>query len=562
MRWIEYLFFLALVLALARPAGLYLARVFEGKPTFADVVCRPLERGLYRLLGVRPDQEMTPGLYALCFVAFGTLGSVLLFLLLLGQRWLPGGPEPQYLTTPMTADLAANTAVSFSTTTTWQAYAGESTLCYWAQLAGLVAQNFLAAAAGLAVGMAFIRGFARENSPTIGNFWVDLVRALLWVLLPLSLAGSLVLIWQGVPMNLSPYAVARTLEGSTQTIAQGPVAALECIKNLGTNGGGFFNANGAHPYANPTPLTNFLGLLAIAVLPASLPVAFGHMAGRPRAGWVLLAVMVVLFVGGLAACDAAESATPPRMADLGISGGNMEGKEVRFGVGGSVLAAVVTSNGATGSYNSMCDSYQPLGVLVMLSNMLLGEVTWGGLGTGLYSMVMIALVGVFMGGLMVGRTPEYLGKTITAAEAKLIALYTLLTPVVALPLSGWAVATDAGKAALTTNGGPHGLTEICFAYSSCMANNGMAMAGLDGNNVFYNLTTLVAMIAGRYGLGCLALVLAGRFAAQSRKQTTIGTLPSDTVTFGVLVLGTVVLVGALCFLPALALGPVAESLRP
>jgi K+-transporting ATPase ATPase A chain len=562
MRWLEYAVFLGIVVTLAEPVGLYLARVFEGRPTFPDRVLRPVEALLYRLMGVRPQQEMTPAVYIGCFLAFSALSTVLLFVLLLGQQYLPGGPADRYLTTPMTSDLAANTAVSFATTTTWQAYGGESTLRYLTQVVGLAAQNFLAGAAGLAVGIAFIRGFARENSATLGNFWVDLVRALLWVLLPLSLVGGVVLVWQGVPLNLMPYVEAHTLEGPTQTIAQGPVAALEFIKNLGTNGGGFFNANGAHPYENPTPLANFLELLAIAVLPAALPIAFGHLAGRPRAGWLLLVIMMVLFAAGLVVCDAAEEAVPPRLADLGVAGSNLEGKETRFGVGDSVLAAVVTSNGATGSYNSMHDSYRPLGVLVPLVNMLLGEIVFGGLGTGLYSMVMIALVGVFVGGLMVGRTPEYLGKTIAASEAKLIALYTLLTPLVVLALTGWAAIADAGRAGVSTNGGPHGFTEILFAYASCMANNGQTMAGLNANSAFYNGTTVVAMLAGRFGLGVLALALAGRFAAQGRKPVTIGSLPCDTVTFGVLVLGSVVLVGALSFLPAIALGPIAEYLQP
>ncbi len=562
MRWLEYAVFLGIVVALVKPVGLYLARVFEGQHTFPDRLLRPAERLLYRLLGVRPEQEMTAGVYFLSFLGFSAVGTVLLFQLLLLQQWLPGGPDGRFLTTPMTPDLAANTAVSFSTTTTWQTYAGESTLRYLTQLVGLVAQNFLSGAAGLAVGIAFIRGFAREKSATLGNFWVDLVRALLWVLLPLSLVGGVSLVWQGVPLNLAPYTEVQTLEGPTQTIAQGPIAALEFIKNLGTNGGGFFNVNGAHPYANPTPLANFLGLLAIAVIPASLPITFGHLVRRPRAGWLLLTVMVFLFVAGLVVCDGAESGAPPRLAGLKLDGGNLEGKEVRFGVGDSVLTAVVTSNGATGSYNSMHGSYQPLGVLVPLLNMLLGEVVFGGLGTGLYSMVMAALVGVFMGGLMVGRTPEYLGKTIGTAEAKLVALFALLTPLVVLPLTGLAAATEAGRAGLVTNDGPRGFTEILFAYASCMANNGQTMAGLNANSVFWNLTTLIAMAAGRFGLAALALMLAGRFAAQGRKEPTIGTLPCDTITFGVLVLGTVVLLGALCFLPALALGPIAEQLQP
>jgi K+-transporting ATPase ATPase A chain len=564
MRWLEYALFLGLVLALAGPVGRYLARVFEGGPTLLGPVVRPLERGIYRLMGVRPDEEMSAAVYTGCFLAFTLVGTVVLFLLLLLQGSLPGagagGPDDRYLTTPMTADLAANTALSFATTTTWQAYGGESTLRYLSQIVGLAAQNFLAGAAGLAAGVAFVRGFARERSCTLGNFWVDLVRGLLYVLLPVSMVGGVLLVWQGVPLNLDPYTRATTVEGRPQTIAQGPVAALELIKNLGTNGGGFFNVNSAHPYENPTPLTNVLGLLAIMVLPAAFPVMFGEMVGRPRAGRVLLAVMTVLFVGGLIACDLAENAQP-LMAAFGVEGANMEGKEVRFGVGGSVLAAVVTSNGATGSYNAMHDSFQPLGVLVLLFNMLLGEVAFGGLGTGFMSLVMIALVGVFMGGLMVGRTPEYLGKTVMPSEAKLVAWYALLTPLVVLVLTACAVATAAGRAGLVTNDGPRGFTEVLFAYASCMANNGQTMAGLNANSLFYNATTALAMAAGRFGLMALALALAGRFAAQGRKAVTIGTLPDDTVTFAVLVLGAVLLVGALSFLPALALGPILEHLQ-
>jgi K+-transporting ATPase ATPase A chain len=562
MRWLEYILFLAIVVALARPVGLYLARVFEGKPTPLDRLFRPVERMLLRLIGVRPTDEMSAGTYLACFLAFSVLSTAFLFVLLIIQRWLPGGPDDRYLTTPMTADLAANTALSFATTTTWQAYGGETTLRYLTQVLGLASQGFLAGAVGLAVGVAFIRGFARERSATLGNFWVDLVRAIVWVLLPLSLVGSLTLVWQGVPLNLAPYTVARTLEGREQVIAHGPVAALEFIKNLGTNGGGFYNANAAHPYANPTPLSNFLALLAIAVLPASFPITFGAMVGRPHAGWALLAIMVVLFVAGLAFCDFAESRMGPRLEALGLSGGNMEGKEVRFGVGDSVLTAVVTSNGATGSYNAMHDSFTPLGVLVPLVNMLLGEVIFGGLGTGLYSMVMVALVGVFIAGLMIGRTPEYLGKTIKATEAKLIAGYTVLTPLVVTILAAWAVAVGEGKAGLVTNGGSRGFTEVLFAFASCMANNGQTLAGLNANSPFYNATTMVAMAAGRFGLAALALALAGRFAAQTNKPETIGTMPCDTPTFASVVLGSVVLVGALCFFPALALGPIAEHLRP
>jgi potassium-transporting ATPase potassium-binding subunit len=561
MSWVEYAIFLATVVAFAYPLGSYLTRVCERRRTFLDPLLHPLEAALYRLLGVHPEEEMSAATYVGCFLAFGIGCAVLLFLVLMLQRTLPGGPADAYLTTPMTVDLAANTAVSFTTTTTWQAYVGESTLRYLAQVVGLVAQNFLAAAGGLAVGFGFIRGFARQSASTIGNFWVDLVRSLLWVLLPLSLIGSLALISQGVPLNMFPYMLAHTLEGRTQVIAEGPVAALEFIKNLGTNGGGFFNANGAHPYANPTPLTNFIGMLAICALPAGLMITLGQLTQRARAGWTLLTVMVVLFSGGLAVCDRAERAAPPQLADLHLVGGNMEGKEVRFGIGESTLTTVVTSNTSTGSYNAQHDSYQPLGVLVPLTFLLLGEVVFGGLGTGVYSIMMMALMAAFLGALMIGRTPEYLGKKVTAAETRWIALYVLATPMVVLLLSAVAVLTHAGRAAVSLNTGPRSFTEILFAYASCMANNGLVLSGLDANNVFYNTTTIVAMLAGRYGLSALALVAAGLFARQRRVVSSSGTMPIDTPTFGLLLIGTILLFAAVSFLPALAMGPIVEYLQ-
>jgi len=561
MSWLEYTVFIATVLALVHPLGSYLARVCERRRTFLDPLLLPVESALYRLLGVRGEQEMSAVTYAVCFLSFGAGCALLLFLVLMLQRILPGGPADTYLTTPMTVDLAANTAVSFTTTTTWQAYAGESTLRYLSQVLGLVAQNFLAGAGGLAVGFGFIRGFARQSAATIGNFWVDLVRSLLWVLLPLGLIGSLALIWQGVPLNMSPYTLAHTLEGRTQVIAQGPVAALEFIKNLGTNGGGFFNANGAHPYANPTPLTNFMGMLAICALPAALMITLGQLTQRVRVGWTLLSVMVVLFIGGLAVCDRAERAPPPELADLHLVGGNMEGKEVRFGIGESMLTTVVTSNTSTGSYNAQHDSYQPLGVLVPLTFLLLGEVVFGGLGTGVYSIVMLALMAAFLGALMIGRTPEYLGKKVTAAETRWIALYVLTPPMVVLVLTAIAVLTQAGRAAVSLNTGPRGFTEILFAYASCMANNGLVLSGLDANNVFYNTTTIVAMVAGRYGLAVLALLAAGLFAGQRRVAPSSGTMPADTPTFGLLLIGTILLFAAVSFLPALAMGPIVELLQ-
>ncbi len=485
--------FLAVVVLLIRPVGRYLERVFERRQTFLDPLLLPVERLIHRLIRVSPGREMDWKRYSLAFGIFSFVNVLGLYFLLRWQGRLPWF-FPDMATTPMTPDLAANTAVSFVTTTTWQAYAGETTLSYFSQLL-LAGQNFLAGAAGLAVGIAFIRGYARENTTGLGNFWVDLVRALLWVLLPASLVGSVFLVSQGVPMNFLPYTVAHPLGGGTQTIAQGPVAALEFIKNLGTNGGGFFNANGAHPFENPTPLTNFVELLAITVLPAALTHTFGRMAGRPRDGWVLFWTMTTLFVFGWLVCGWAEGTVHPSLAHT-LTGGNMEGKETRFGVGGSVLAAVVTSNGATGSYNAMHDSFQPLGVLVPLLNLLLGEIVYGGLGTGLYSVIFVALVALFIAGLMVGRSPEHLGRRIGPPEMKIIAVYTLLGPATVLAFTALAVATQAGRDGLTTNDGPHGFTEIFFAYASALANNGQSMAGLSVNNVFYNVTTVLAMLVG------------------------------------------------------------------
>jgi K+-transporting ATPase ATPase A chain len=553
--------FLLVVVALVKPVGVYLQRVFERQKTWLDPLLVPVERLVHRILGIDARCEMDWKHYSLAFVSFSILNIVALYFLLRWQAWLPWY-FPAVITTPMTPDLAANTAVSFVTTTTWQAYAGENTLSYFSQIL-LAGQNFVAGAAGLAIGVAFIRGYAREKTESLGNFWVDLIRALLWVLVPLSVVGSICLIWQGVPMNFLPYAGVHTLEGGTQTVARGPVAALEFIKGLGTNGGGFFNANGAHPFENPTPLTNFIELLAIAVLPAAFTHTFGRMVGRPRDGWVIFWTTTALFVAGFIVCDWAEGKVHPVLAHE-ITGGNMEGKEVRFGVGGSTLAAVVTSNGATGSYNSMHDSFQPLGVAVPLVNMLLGEIVYGGLGTGLYSVIFVALLALFVGGLMVGRSPEHLGRQLGPAEMKIIALYTLLGPITVLLMTAFAVVTDAGRAGLTTNIGSHGFTEILFAYASAFANNGQTMAGLSANNIFYNTTTMITMLAGRFGLAVLALALAGRFAAASRRPVGAGTVRSDGVLFGVLLAGTAVLVTALNFLPALALGPILEhfSMHP
>ena len=562
---IQYVLFLAIVTVLVKPLGGYMERVFSRKRTAFDRLCLPVEGLIYRITAVDPNAEMTSKEYATCFVLFGVAGTLLLYAILRMQQFLPWF-FPQYHTTPLSPDLALNTAISFSTTTTWQAYAGENTMTYFSQMVGLCAQNFLAGAAGLAVGVAFIRGLARQLSETLGNFWVDLTRALLWVLLPGALLGAVVLVWQGVPMNFRPYAVATTVEGATQVIPQGPVAALEIIKNLGTNGGGFFNANGAHPYENPTPLTNFLEMLAIVLLPAALTNTFGRMVGQPRQGWLFYYVMVLLFGGALVFVDHFEQGVDPHLGAVDFRnsgaqpGGNMEGKEVRFGIGSSALTAVVTSNTATGSNNSMHDSYTSLGGMVLLVNMLLGELIFGGLGTGLYSMVMAAAIVVFLAGLMVGRTPEYLGKKIGPAENKMIMLYALAAPLVILPLTAIAVSTRLGLAGLTTNAGPHGFAEILFAYTSCFANNGQSFAGLSANTPFYNLTTAFAMMVGRFGLAIPALALAALFGRQRNTPSTSGTLPTHSFSFGVLLTACLITMVALSYLPALALGPFLERL--
>jgi len=561
----QYLLFVAMVTALVKPLGGYMERVFSGKRTVLDRFCVPIERLIYRLAGIDRDAEMSGKEYAMCFLLFGFAGTLLPYGILRMQQFLPWF-FPQYHTTPMSPDLAMNTAISFSTTTTWQAYGGENTMSYFSQMVGLCAQNFLAGAAGLAVGVAFIRGLARQLCGTLGNFWVDLTRSLLWILLPGALIGAVLLVWQGVPMNVQHYAIARTVEGAQQVIPQGPVAALEIIKNLGTNGGGFFNANGAHPYENPTPLANFIGLLAMVLLPAALTNTFGRMVGQPRQGWLLYCVMIFLFGGGLLFVHHFEQKGNRLLGGVDFQtsrvqpGGNMEGKEMRFGISGSTLTAVTTSNTATGSYNSMHDSYTSLGGMVLLSNMLLGELVFGGLGTGLYSMVMTAAVAVFLAGLMVGRTPEYLGKKIGPAENKMIMLYALAAPLFVLPLTAIAVSTRLGLSGLTTNSGAHGFTEILFAYASCFANNGQNFAGLSANTPFYNLTTALAMMGGRFALAIPALLFAGLFARQRVTPSSTGTLPTHSFQFGVLLTACLITMVALSYLPVLALGPVLERL--
>jgi K+-transporting ATPase ATPase A chain len=557
----QYAVFLAIVTALVKPAGAYLARVFDGGRTILGRLLGPVERLIYRLLRVDPAVEMSWSQYAIAFILFSAVGTLALYGILRLQSHLPGAPAHNQLSTPMTPDLAINTAVSFSTATTWQAYGGESTMKYWTQVIGLTGQNFMAGASGLAIGIAFIRGFSRTHSGTIGNFWVDLVRSTLYVLLPVSFVGAIVLVWQGVPMTFAPYLDITTRDGTVQTIARGPVAAMEIIKNLGTNGGGFFNANGAHPFEGPTPLANFIGLLAIAVLPASLTYTFGKMTGRPKAGWTLYAAMVFLFVIALVIADRGEGQGNPMLKPLGVTGINTEGKEVRFGLGQTVLTAVTTSDGATGSTVAMHDSFMPATVAVCLCNMMLGEIVFGGLGTGLYSIVMVALVGLFIAGLMTGRTPEYLGKKIGVPEMKLIAIFSLVTPLAVLVPTAISVITAGGLAGLGTNTGPHAFSEILYACSSCCANNGQAMGGLNANLPFYNLMMIPVMLAGRFGLAIPALALAGRLAAQGRRAEHAGTLPSDSPMLAFVAISAAVLIVLLSFLPALAMGPLIEHFQ-
>jgi len=562
---IQFLLFLAIVTVLVKPLGGYMQKVFCSERSALDGLCLPIEKLLYRLTGVDPNREMTFAEYASSFVLFGLVSTLLLFAILRVQQFLPWF-YPAYHTTPLSPDLAMNTAVSFSTTSTWQAYAGESTMSYFSQMAGLCAQNFLAAGAGLAVGIAFIRGLARQAASTLGNFWVDLIRALLRILLPGALFGAILLVWQGVPMNFHPYTVAATVESRNQVIPQGPVAALEIIKNLGTNGGGFFNANGAHPYENPTPFSNFLEMLAIVLLPAAMTNTFGRMVGRPRQGWFFYCVMVLLFSVGLIFTHQFEQRGNPLFHSVDLrhrhtqAGGNMEGKEVRFGIGGTALTATVTSNTATGSTNAADDSLASLSGMVLLTNMLAGEVVFGGLGSGLYSMVMTAAIAVFLAGLMVGRTPEFLGKKIGPPENKMIMLYALAAPLIILPLTAVAVSTKSGLSGLTVNSGPHGFTAILFAYASCFANNGQTFGSLNGNTLFYNVSTAVAMMVGRFGLAIPALGFASLFARQKSTPASRGTLSTDSPSFGALLTACLIIMAALSYLPALALGPILERL--
>ena len=556
--WVQIALYLALVAALARPLGGYLTRLFAGERTLLARALLPVERGLYRAAGIDPDREQGWLAYALAMLAFNLCGVLLLYALQRLQHLLPLNPQAMGAVSP---DLAFNTAVSFVTNTNWQSYGGESTLGYLVQMAGLTVQNFVSAATGIALAVALVRGFTRAGAATIGNFWADLVRCTLYLLLPLSLLLALFFVGQGVPQNLDPYVTAATLEGGQQTIAQGPVASQLAIKLLGTNGGGFFNANSAHPYENPTALGNFVQMLAIFAIGAGLTNLFGRMAGDERQGWAILAAMGVLFVLGVALAYWAEAQGNPALTALGVDGaaGNLEGKETRFGILGSALFAVITTAASCGAVNAMHASFMPLGGMVPLINMQLGEIIVGGVGAGLYGMLLFVIVAMFVAGLMVGRTPEYVGKKLEAREVKMTMLAILVLPLAMLGFTAIAVVSDAGLAGLL-NQGPHGFAEVLYAYTSAAANNGSAFAGLTANSPFYNLTLGVAMLLGRFGMIVPMLAVAGSLAAKKRLAPSAGTLPTDGALFVGVLVGVILIVGGLTFFPALALGPVVEHL--
>jgi potassium-transporting ATPase potassium-binding subunit len=563
--WLQIALYVGVLLLCVKPLGLYMARVFNGERTFLDPVMRPVERFIYAVSGVDPRQEQHWTTYTAAMLLFSLASFVLLYALQRLQHVLPLNPQGF---APPSPDSAFNTAVSFTSNTNWQSYAGESTMSYLSQMAGLTVQNFVSAAVGIILAVALIRGFARRSAQTVGNFWVDLVRTTLRILLPLSFIMALVLAWQGVPQNLQPYIDATTVEGGSQTIAQGPVASQLAIKQLGTNGGGFFNANSAHPYENPTPLSNFLEMLAIFVIGAALTYTFGHMVGDTRQGWALFGAMMAVFLMGLVVAYWAESAGNPAFDRLGIQtaatatqgGGNMEGKEVRFGLANSTLWATATTDASNGSVNSMHDSYTPIGGMVPLFNIMLGEVIIGGVGSGLYGMLLFAIVAVFIAGLMVGRTPEYLGKKIEAKEVKMSVLALILV----LPLSilGFTALASVHPEGLKgpLNAGPHGFSEILYVFTSGTGNNGSAFAGISANTFFYNLTNGLSMLFGRFLFIVPMMAVAGSLVNKKIVPASAGTFPTTGSLFIALLVGVILIVGGLVYFPALALGPIVEHL--
>lgn len=560
--WIQIALFCVVVAGLTRPLGGYLMRVFGGEHTLLSPLLGPVERLLYRLSGVKADEEQHWLTYAFAMLAFNLAGFVTLYAILRLQGLLPFNPQRLGTVAP---DLAFNTAVSFITNTNWQSYVPETTMSYLTQMAGLTVHNFVSAATGIALAAALVRGFVRRSAKTVGNFWVDLVRCTLYVLLPVAVVACLFFVWQGVPQNLNAYVGATTLEGVHQTIAQGPVASQEAIKLLGTNGGGFFNANSAHPYENPTAITDLVQMVLIFAIGAGLTNMFGRMAGDERQGWAIFAVMGVLFLAGVAITYAVEAGGNPAFSDHHINqaagplqaGGNMEGKEVRFGIANSALFATVTTDASCGAVNAMHDSLMPIAGMVPIANMMLGEIIFGGVGSGLYGMLLFAVVAVFIAGLMVGRTPEYLGKKIEGREVKMAMLAILILPLSVLGFTALAVLLPQGLSG-SLNMGPHGYSEILYAYTSATANNGSAFAGLSANTAFYNSTLAAAMLIGRFLMIVPMLAAAGSLAGKKVVPPSDGTFPTHGVLFAGLLLGVILIVGGLTYVPALALGPIAE----
>lgn len=566
------LYFLVL-LALTKPLGLYMNRVFQGERTFMHRLLRPFEVAIYKLCGIDERAEQHWTRYAGGILLFSVATLLVTYAVQRLQQWLPWNPQGLG---PISPDSSFNTAMSFTTNTNWQSYVPETTMSYLTQMAGLATHNFFSAAVGLAAGIAVIRGFARHSVKTVGNFWVDLTRSLVYVLLPISILGALVLVSQGVIQNLAPYTKIATLEGGTQTIAQGPTASQEVIKMLGINGGGFFNANSAHPYENPTPLSNFLQMVLIFVIPAGLTYTFGKMVRDTRQGWAIFAAMSILFLAGVFVTYPAEQGGNPNLSKLGIEsaptasqpGGNMEGKEVRFGIANSALFAVITTDASCGAVNSMHDSFTPLGGMIPLLNIQLGEIIFGGVGSGLYGMLLFAVLSVFIAGLMVGRTPEYLCKKIEQKEVKMAMLSVLVAALSILGFSAFGSVAHFPKdsyinppgptTANLSNNGPHGLSQVLYAYSSATGNNGSAFAGINANTPFFNTTIGLAMFAGRFLMMIPLLAMAGSLAAKKRIPVSAGTFPTHSPLFVALLVGVVLIVGALTYFPALSLGPIVE----
>jgi potassium-transporting ATPase potassium-binding subunit len=554
--WIQIILYCAIIVALVKPLGWFMTRVFNGERTFLSPILRPVEAGLYWISGVDERREQHWLTYTVSMLLFHVGGFLIIYGVMRLQAMLPFNPADQ---SAVAEDLSFNTAISFITNTNWQNYGGESTLSYLVQMLGLTHQNFLSAATGIALAVALIRGFSRSSMRTIGNFWVDVTRCTLYVLLPICVVYALFLVWQGMPQTLGPYVEATTLEGAKQAIAVGPVASQVAIKMLGTNGGGFFNANAAHPFENPTALSNFVQMISIFAIGAALTNVFGRMVGNQRQGWAILAVMGVLFLAGVSVTYWAEANGTNALDALGLTGGNMEGKEVRFGIVGSSLFAVITTAASCGAVNAMHDSFTALGGMIPLINMQLGEIIVGGVGAGLYGMLLFVVLSIFVAGLMVGRTPEYVGKKIEAREVKMAMLAILVLPLMYLGWTAVGVVLPSAVASMN-NAGPHGFTEVLYAYTSSTGNNGSAFAGLSGNTFFYNLTLASAMFVGRFFMIVPAMAIAGSLAGKKSIPPSAGTFPTTGGLFVGLVVGVILIIGGLTFFPALALGPIVEHL--